>query len=288
MRRALLLLLLVPATASASPTIVAHRGGTLADGAPVLPENTLPAFENAAQNGWVLEFDVSLTADGVPVVIHDDRLDRVSNCDGMVNARTAAQLRERCWVDVLGTDGTTAPNPQRTPIPTLAEVLALAAAHGAVVSPEIKNIPPTTRDELLGADDFDPTPAFATTIAQALRDSGFPQDRMIVQSFWPPNLDVAAEIVPHAQLSLLTIEQMNDPGPEFALVRGYDWVSPGFTTGLRPTYVERAHAYGRKVTVYTPSSADELAAAFAAGVDAIITDDPVLAERQAAALLGPA
>jgi glycerophosphoryl diester phosphodiesterase len=279
MRRVLLLCLLLPATASASPAIVAHRGGALAEGVPVTPENTLPAFERAAKRGWVLEFDVSLTADNVPVVIHDDTLDRVSNCTGLVKDHTAAQLRADCWVDVIGAAGTTAPNPERTPIPTLYEVLDLAAQYGSTVSPEIKNIPPTTQQELTGADDFDPDPrGFARTVSVALAASGFPQERMIVQSFWPPNFEVAAQVLPDAQLSFLTLEQLNDPGPEVALLRGYDWISPGFTTGLNPTYVERAHAYGRKITVYTPDSAEELAAAKAAGVDAIITDDPDLAE----------
>jgi glycerophosphoryl diester phosphodiesterase len=48
--------------------------------------------------------------------------------------------------------------------------------------------------------------------------------------------------------------------------------------------VERAHAYGKRITVYTPNSAAEIAAARAAGVDAIITDDPVLAARLSAAV----
>jgi glycerophosphoryl diester phosphodiesterase len=280
MRRAFLLLLLLPATASASPTIVAHRGGTLADGVPVTPENTLPAFERAAKRGWVLEFDVSLTADGVPVVIHDDTLDRVSNCTGLVNEHTAAELRADCWVDVIGAGGSTAPNPEHTPIPTLFEVLDLAARYGSTISPEIKNIPPTSQAELTGADDFDPDPrGFARTVSVALAASGFPQERMIVQSFWPPNLEVAAQILPGAELSFLTLAQLNDPGPEVALARGYDWVSPGFEGSLNPTYVERAHAYGKRITVYTPDSAEDLAAASASGVDAIITNDPDLAEN---------
>lgn len=267
-------------TAMAAPTIVAHRGGALADGVPVAPENTLPAFKRSAEQGWVLEFDVSLTSDRVPVVVHDDTLDRVSNCSGPVKARTAAQLRAECWIDVLGSADTTAPNPERTPIPTLTEVLELAAEHDAVISPEIKNIPPTTREELLGTDDFDPDPrGFATTVSQALAASGYPQERMIVQSFWPPNLDVAAQYLPDAELSFVTLEQMNDPGPEFSFARGYDWISPGFSGALNPTYVERARAYGRKITVYTPNSAADIAAAKAAGVDAIITDDPTLAAR---------
>ncbi|MFL5845729.1 MAG: glycerophosphodiester phosphodiesterase [Solirubrobacteraceae bacterium] len=281
MRRLFVLacLLATAAPASAAPTITAHRGGALADGVPVAAENTLPAFRRAARHGWLLEFDVSLTKDRVPVVIHDDTLDRVSNCSGLVKERTAAQLRAECWVDVIGAAGATAPNPRHTPIPTLAEVLRLAARRRATISPEIKNIPPTSAQELTGPDDFDPDPGgFATTVSRALADSGFPQDRMIVQSFWPPNLDVARTYLPGAQLSFLTLEQLNDPGPEVAFARGYGWVSPGFTGPLHPAYVERAHAYGERVTVYTPDSREELEAALASGADAVITDDPVLAE----------
>lgn len=287
MRRLLVVacLLAVAAPASAAPTVVAHRGGTLAEGVPVTPENTLPAFRRAAANGWVLEFDVSLTADNVPVVIHDDRLDRVSNCSGMVKAYTAAQLRDECWVDILGTGSMTLPNPERTRIPTLRQVLRLAARHRAIVSPEIKNIPPTTQEEILEGDDFDPDPqGFAAVVSAALAASGFPPERMIVQSFWPPNLEVARAYLPAAQLSLLTIAQMNDFGPEFSLARGFGWVSPGFTGSLNPTYVQRAHAYGQKIAVYTPNSEAHILAAAAAGVDAIITDDPDRAARLTAAV----
>ena len=284
MRRVLLVLLvLVPtASAAAAPTIVAHRGGALADGVPVRAENSLPALEHAAKKGWVLEFDVSLTADRVPVVIHDDKLDRTTNCTGLVKDRTAADLRAQCRIDVLGAGGTLVPYTGAEPIvvPTLAEVLEMAEPYGAVVSPEIKNIPPTTQEEVLEADDFDPNPlGFATIVSEALRASGYPQERMIVQSFWPPNLDVARQHLPAAQLSFLTIAAMNEANPEYAAASRFDWSSPEFADGLSATYVQRAHLYGLGVTVYTPNSAEDIAAAAAAGVDAIITDDAVLAAR---------
>ena len=53
------------------PPIHAHRGGPLEFGKPVYGENTLPAFKASALRGFVLEMDVKLTKDGVPVVIHD-------------------------------------------------------------------------------------------------------------------------------------------------------------------------------------------------------------------------
>lgn len=277
---AVLLCLLAPATAAAAgPTVVAHRGGPLQRGAPVAPENSLPAFARAAARGWVLEFDVSLTKDGVPVVVHDDTLDRTTDCTGLVKDRTAAELRRDCRIDVLGIAPATAPIPveERPFVPTLAEVLDLAAARGATISPEIKNIPPTSQSELTGPDDFDPDPrGFATTVSRALAAGPVAPERMIVQSFWPVNLEVARSILPGAELSFLTLAQMNDPGPEFAALRDFDWISPGYDSGLNPTYVQRAHLYGRRVTVYTPDTPAAIAGAAAAGVDAIISNDPDL------------
>ena len=66
-------LLLGAAPAEAGlPYVHAHRGGTLKtiDGkqVPVLPEETLATFERSAKLGFVLELDVKLTKDGVPVL----------------------------------------------------------------------------------------------------------------------------------------------------------------------------------------------------------------------------
>ena len=73
-----------------SRPIIAHRG---ASGA--APENTLPAFDLAVRQGAdAIELDVRLTADGVPVVLHDDTLDRTTGGHGPVKALSLAQLRE--------------------------------------------------------------------------------------------------------------------------------------------------------------------------------------------------
>jgi glycerophosphoryl diester phosphodiesterase len=59
-------------------TLIAHRG--YSDEA---PENTLAAFDLALQRGYRhFELDAQLTADGVPVVIHDDDLDRTTSGQG--------------------------------------------------------------------------------------------------------------------------------------------------------------------------------------------------------------
>jgi glycerophosphoryl diester phosphodiesterase len=73
---------------SARP-IIAHRG---ASGS--APENTVAAFELALVEGAdAIELDVRLTADGVPVVLHDATLDRTTNGSGPLARLTLEQLR---------------------------------------------------------------------------------------------------------------------------------------------------------------------------------------------------
>src|SRR5689334_25283740 len=79
-----------------------HRGGPYREGVPVAPENTMPAFRRATDDGFVLEADAKLTKDRVPLVIHDDTLDRTTTCTGPVSALTAAEVAARCRADVLG------------------------------------------------------------------------------------------------------------------------------------------------------------------------------------------
>ncbi len=67
---------------------IGHRGA-----AGEAPENTLAAFELALLHGADgIEFDVHLSADGVPVVIHDPRLDRTTSGSGWVREHNVAAL----------------------------------------------------------------------------------------------------------------------------------------------------------------------------------------------------
>ena len=178
---------------------------------------------------------------------------------------------------MLGAPGSTlpsAPAPEPVPIPRLVQVLALARATGASVNLEIKNQPTDP--------DFDATHLFATRVMNAVVASGLPRERIIVQSFWPANLEVAKLRAPGVALSLLTLAAMNDGGPAFAAGLGYQWVSPGGVP--TPLYMTQARLLGRRVVPYTLNTPADVRAAAAAGVDAVITDDPRMAR---AALLGP-
>ena len=101
------------------PAIVAHRGD-----AEHFPENTLPALEAAWRRGIThVEFDVQVSADGVPFVIHDAALERTTRSAGDVRLMMSGQL-----------DGIDAGEPARfgrthagTSLPRLAAVAELMA-----------------------------------------------------------------------------------------------------------------------------------------------------------------
>ena len=72
------------------PRICAHRGFNT-----VAPENSLPAFGAAVALGAdEIEFDVRFTADGIPVSVHDQNLDRISDGFGIVEEKTFAELEQ--------------------------------------------------------------------------------------------------------------------------------------------------------------------------------------------------
>lgn len=286
--------LAVPSSALAVE-IHAHRGGTLAaDGTPLTFENSLSAFKAAHAQGFVVELDVKLTAsyqrnpgeppapggkDGPqPIVMHDATLDRTTSCGGEVRRIPWNQLGD-CHITMLGTDDNCEPQGatcrhvegSTEPIPTLEEVLAWAKASGARLNIEIKNVPTDP--------DFDASETFAYIVVATLNRSGIPKSQVIVQSFWPRNLDHAKA---HGWItSLLTLNQMNEGSPVFAALRGYEWVSPGWPLRNPAAFVEAAHGAGRKVVPYTVNAEADIAAALAAGVDGIISDRPTLVESLA-------
>ncbi|HHY51115.1 MAG TPA: glycerophosphodiester phosphodiesterase [Alphaproteobacteria bacterium] len=69
---------------------VAHRG--LHDRAAGVIENSRSAFEAAIAKGYAIECDVQVSSDGVPIIFHDDDLERLTGLQGPLVARTAAEL----------------------------------------------------------------------------------------------------------------------------------------------------------------------------------------------------
>ena len=261
--------LIWPAAAHAAPAIIAHRGGPVTEGAPAFAEETLPAFRNAwEQHRAILEFDAKLTKDRVPVVIHDDTLDRTTTCTGPVKDIDAAAYKA-CRADVIGSGFRTRPAPQPADVLTLRELLDWANGAGATLLMEIKNVPEDN--------DFDPTSAYADTVMDTVIASGFPPARLIVQSFRFENLDAARAKLPGVQLMYLTSVGNNASGIATARDRGYQWWSP---SGIpSEATIRQAHAARVKVSPYTINDFPPMLQAAESGADAIHTDDPTRARR---------
>lgn len=106
----------------------AHRGASA-----YAPENTLPAFELAAALGSDgVELDVQLTKDGVPVVIHDEAIDRVSDGQGFVRDHTLDELKQFNFNMNFPLYGKIA-------VPTLEEVYKMLKDTDLTVNLELKN-----------------------------------------------------------------------------------------------------------------------------------------------------
>ena len=91
-------------------------------------ENTLPAFEAAAQKGFAIECDVRLSSDGQPIIFHDSELARLAGCEGYCWQKTGAEM------NALKIGGT------KDHAPTLREMLDLVDGRVPLVI-ELKGIP---------------------------------------------------------------------------------------------------------------------------------------------------
>jgi len=117
----------------ALPRVIGHRGAC-----GLAPENTVASFRKAAELGvrWV-EFDVHLSADGVPVVIHDDTINRTTSGRGAVASMTLAKLQALdagAWFEARF---------RGERVPTLEAVMALLGKLGLGAVVEIKPSPGT-------------------------------------------------------------------------------------------------------------------------------------------------
>jgi len=247
----------------AFPIVVAHRGASAR-----YPENTLPAFEAAAALGAPLvELDVRLSADGVPVVMHDADVSRTTDGRGLVHELTAAEIaRLRAG---------TPEAPAR--VPTLAEALVVLSGRAGVAL-EIKNIPGEPAYE----------PEGRTLVAAALAEvegSGF-EGPVLVISFDPRSIATARELAPDVATGFLSTDHL-DPREALALARGagHDLVLPGHRAVLAagPGFVEEAHGAGVRVGTWTVDDAPTLRELLSFGVDAIASNDVETALAELAA-----
>ncbi len=241
-----------------APLLIAHRGG----GA-LRPEETLPAYENAAAlHADVLELDVHTTSDGEVVCMHDDRVDRTTNGAGAVHALTLAQVRALDAGYRFTTDGgATFPYRGRgVTVPTLAEVLA---AHPAAwFSIEIKQTEPDIVDRVLRV--VDASGAASRVVLVSFTDA-------VVRAIRTRRPDLVtgmslAEFVAFARLRPAAEETYAPPTT----------ISQLPAESVTAEVVARAERFGVRIHAWTVNDRATMVRLLDLGVHGIMTDDPAL------------
>ncbi|NLD78099.1 MAG: glycerophosphodiester phosphodiesterase [Acidimicrobiales bacterium] len=268
-----------PEPQEAAVRVIAHRGASAA-----APELTFAAFDEAIELGAdVIEIDISFTADGVLVLIHDDTLDRTARgpaeaCTGPVTARTLAELG-RCdfgsWFNEA--------HPERAdpafagqPIPTLT---GLIDRYGDDVGYLIEIKSPESQ------------PGIEQALLDVLDEAGLTgpggTGDVAVQSFSVESMKLMHDLRPDLPLAqLFAVVEVDD-----ALL---DDVS-AYADTFAPLYaivdqraVDAAHERCLTVTPWTVDDPAEMARLVDLGVDGLITNLPDVALDAATGRTAPA
>jgi glycerophosphoryl diester phosphodiesterase len=237
------------------PVIIAHRGSSTR-----APENTLSAFKLALEErADGIELDAKLTLDGQVVVIHDQTTDRTTGFKGTVSQMLLKELKD------LEAGSLFDPKFLGEQIPTLDEVFEEVGGK-MLINVELTNYA-SPRDALV-----------AKVVDIVKRHEA--QNSVLFSSFFASNLRRAAVLMPEVPRAILC-----SAGIFGVLARsnyGYR-ASPAivhpYFTDVTPAYVNREHARNRRVHVWTVDAEADLRRMAAAGVDGIITDDPLFARE---------
>jgi glycerophosphoryl diester phosphodiesterase len=239
------------------PLAFAHRGG-----ASEVPENTMPAFEHAVGLGYrYLETDAHVTADGVLVAFHDDRLDRVTDRTGVVAELPWSEVRQAM------VDG-------REPIPLLEDLLAAWPDVRVNIDPKHDGV--------------------AEPLAAAIVRTGS-VDRVCVGAFSDRRIATVKALVgpalctsmgPREVAQLLAASRGLPGGKRLRSPCAQVPTHQGRVPLVTPRFVATAHRLGVQVHVWTIDERDEMARLLDLGVDGIMTDRPqvlkdLLVERDA-------
>jgi len=226
---------------------IGHRGASAR-----APENTLASFEAAIGDGADgLEFDVRLTRDGVPIVLHDATVDRTTSGRGIVAALDLARIRR------LDAGSWFAPRFRGERVPTLAETLDLARGRCGV-NIELKS---ETGDAA----------RLARAVAGVIAGARF-RGWMVISSFSRPALFAARAAMPRAALGWLASRSAR--GLRAGHVALGLW---SFHPHLRLATRRRlrlARDLRLRVLVWPVNDWRAARRLAAAGVDGLMTDDP--------------
>lgn len=257
---------------SSHPTHLSLRGGMTS-----WPQHTLFGYERALSEAQteVLDLDLRLSADGIPVVIHDERVDNISEQSGLVSELTFAELKSLdAGYEFTVDGGDSFPyRGQGLTIPSLEEVLAALDGTGELSGGST----PFLNIELKVA-----SPTLETQVVALLRRYDL-LSRTCVGSI---EVGSAARIK-REEPGLCTFHSKPS-----ALCMGLDGLTSG-NTGLCPehdvlempapillgpmgqVFLDQAFELGIPVIAVDPAEDDDIRALLELGVDGILDRDPL-------------
>src|SRR5262245_50053642 len=230
------------------PRIIGHRGGRA-----LAPENTLAGFRKAAAMGFGgVEFDVMLSSDKVPLLIHDETLDRTTSGRGEVSAASYAEIA------ALDAGAWFGPQYRGERVPRFDDAAKLCVELGLFANVEIKPAAGFERET-------------ATVACQVVRKRWVGAARLpLISSFQSDCLEVARETAPEFERGYLT-DGIETGWHEAARKLGCVSV-PGNHARLSKAQAAAGKGAGSWPLCYTVNEPAVARRLFEWGVDAIFTD----------------
>ena len=233
------------------PLIIAHRGDSVH-----APENTLPAFASAVKlRADLVELDYYHLREGVPVVIHDNFLDRTTDSEALFGKQKLL-VEESRLADLQRLDAGSwfADKFKGTRLPTLAESLDLIQASSVTLIERKKGD--------------------AATCVKLLREKQL-VDKVVVQSFDWKYVRECHELEPRLVLAALggNKDSLSDARLDAAAKTGASIIAWDHNK-LTKAEIAAIHSRGLKAWCYTVDDDARARSLVAAGIDGIITNAP--------------
>lgn len=228
--------------------IAAHRGDRAN-----FPENTLPALEAVLASDFdFVETDIQLTADGVPVLFHDETVERTTNGTGLLAEHTLAEVKS------LDAGSWYSREFVFLQVPTLEEFLGVFTDSKKKAMLELKGIW---------------TPEQVRIVTELVYSYGV-QNRIIFEAFDYTTLESLEQVAPIFARVLIQRFLPEDP---VALANRYGVIAiltSYASLEKHPDAVAEMHEAGLGLILYTLNKKGKWSDALALGVDGIITDKP--------------
>jgi glycerophosphoryl diester phosphodiesterase len=251
------------------PFILGHRGASA-----LAPENTLAAFSRAITDGAEgIEFDVRLSRDVVPVVIHDATLKRTGLIDRAVSEMTAAELQEIDVGSWFANRSAEAKEFAGEKLPTLSQTFELFRGNAGLLYIEMK----CDRDE--GA-------ALAAEVVRLTREFRI-GERVVVESFDHAAIVAVKKIDSGIRTAALFEPKLTRP---ISTVRRLKMVDTALAVGADEIalhhslagdrVIEKSKQAGLEIIVWTVDDLAWIARARTHGIKALIANDPGVMVRQ--------